>query len=182
MRRFLILCGYFAIKTGLKVVKKYILNESQADLKLQRMALQILERNTQARKIILAGIAPNGTIMALKLKEWLGSKGDFTVEMQEITLNKRLPEEIVVAPYLNLEGAVVILVDDVANSGRTLTYALKPFLEQHPFSIQTLVLVDRTHKKFPIQPDYVGFSLASTLEEYIDLDVEDGEIKGAWMQ
>jgi len=169
-------------KTIPKVVKRYILNQSEAHLKLQRMALQILERNTQARKIVLAGIAPNGSLMAGKLQQLLQNKGDFIVEMQEIILNKRLPEEVAVVPELNLEGAVVIIVDDVANSGRTLTYALKPFLNHHPYSIQTLVLVDRTHKKFPIQPDYVGFSLASTLEEYIDLDIEDGEIKGAWMQ
>ena len=97
-------------------------------------------------------------------------------------LDKKHPTSIAISPSLDVNGKIVLLVDDVANSGRTLTYAIKPYLEAHPKSIQTLVLVDRTHKKFPIQPDYVGFSLASTLQEYIDLDVEEGVIKGAWME
>lgn len=162
--------------------KKYILDGQQADLKIKRMALQILEENVDAGQIILAGVAPNGSLIATKLRDLIQPHLDSPVLLQEIHLDKKHPTAIVVEPAFPLDGAVVILIDDVANSGRTLTYAIKPYLEAHPASIQTLVLVDRTHKKFPIQPDYVGFALASTLQEYIDLDVENGEIKGAWME
>lgn len=164
------------------MAKKYILDAAQAELKIKRMALQILEENTDGGQILLAGVVPNGSIIAAKLKALLQPHLDYEVEVQEIHLNKKHPLAIEVSPTIPIDGRVVILVDDVANSGRTLTYAIKPYLEAHPQSIQTLVLVDRTHKKFPIQPDYVGFSLASTLQEYIDLDIEDGEIKGAWME
>ncbi len=146
------------------------------------MALEILEHNLENGQIILAGIAPNGSIIAAKLKALLQPHVAEEVLVQEVQLNKRHPETIEVTPEYPTEGRVVILVDDVANSGRTLTYALKPYLNGHPKSIHTLVLVDRTHKQFPIHADYVGFSLASTLQEYIDLDVVDGEIKGAWME
>ncbi len=162
--------------------KKYILNAEQADLKIRRMALEILERNISAQTIILAGIAPNGSLMAKKLQTLLQPHIQSEVLTQEVFLNKRSPDVIEVTPSLTVDNTVLILVDDVANSGRTLTYALKPYLSFHPQSIQTLVLVDRTHKQFPIQPDYVGISLASTVQEYIDLDVEEGEILGAWMQ
>lgn len=154
----------------------------QAEMKIQRMALQVLERNIDAPLLILAGVAPNGSLMARKLQALLQPRMEGQVLLQEIVLNKRHPEHIEVSPATDVTQAVVVLVDDVANSGRTLTYALKPYLQQHPQSIQTLVLVDRTHKKFPIQPDYVGLSLASTVQEYIDLDVEGETIKGAWMQ
>jgi pyrimidine operon attenuation protein/uracil phosphoribosyltransferase len=164
------------------VAKKYILDAAQAEIKIKRMAFQILEENTDVREIILAGVAPNGSLIAAKLKAILQTLSDADILIQEIDLNKRRPTIIEVSPILPLEDKVVILVDDVANSGRTLTYAIKPYLDFHLKSMQTLVLVDRTHKKFPIQPDYVGFSLASTLQEYIDLDVENGEIKGAWME
>ena len=164
------------------MAKKYILNGEQAELKIRRMALQILENNLDNGQIVLAGIAPNGSIIARKLKTLLQPHLGEEVLLQEIHLNKRHPEEIEVSPEYPTQGKVVILIDDVANSGRTLTYALKPYLNGHPKSIHTLVLVDRTHKQFPIQADYVGFSLASTLQEYIDLDVENGEINGAWME
>jgi pyrimidine operon attenuation protein/uracil phosphoribosyltransferase len=164
------------------VAKKYILDGSQADLKIKRMALQILEENIGEGEIILAGIAPNGSLIAGKIKGLIQPHLDYEVVVQEIRLDKKHPSVVEVAPEVNVDDKTVLIVDDVANSGRTLTYAIKPYLHAHPRSIQTLALVDRTHKKFPIQPDYVGFALASTLQEYIDLDVEDGEIKGAWME
>ena len=164
------------------MAKRYILDEQQAALKIKRMAYQILEENVEATSIILAGIAPNGSLIAARLRDLLQPHFKEPVLVQEIHLDKRHPKDIQVEPIVALDGKVVIVVDDVANSGRTLTYALKPYLNAHPQSIQTLVLVDRTHKLFPIQPDYVGLSLATTVQEYIDLDVEDGTIKGAWME
>lgn len=164
------------------VEKKYILNGKQAEWKIRRMALQVLEENIDGGEIILAGVAPNGSLIAQKIKALIQPSLEAEVLIQEIVLDKKHPGTIELNPCIHLDGKIVILVDDVANSGKTLTYAIRPYLEAHPKSIQTLVLVERTHKKFPIKPDYVGCSLASTIEEYIDLDVEDGEIKGAWMK
>jgi pyrimidine operon attenuation protein/uracil phosphoribosyltransferase len=72
-------------------------------------------------------------------------------------------------------------VDDVSNTGKTLLYALKPFLSAQPKKIQTLVLVERSHKLFSIQPDYVGLSINTTLQEHISVQVSEGEIEGAWL-
>jgi pyrimidine operon attenuation protein/uracil phosphoribosyltransferase len=79
------------------------------------------------------------------------------------------------------EDAVIILIDDVASSGKTMLYALKPFLEMQPKKIETLVLVERTHKTFPVKVDYVGLSVATTLQEHIYVEVTEGEITGAYM-
>ena len=76
---------------------------------------------------------------------------------------------------------MVIVADDVVNAGKTLLYALKPILQFSPKKIQTLVLVERTHKAFPVTSDYVGLSIATTLEEHIIVEVEDNEINGAYM-
>lgn len=164
------------------VAKTYILNQTQAAQKLQRMALEIAERNTDASRIVLAGVEPNGSVMSTKLKALLEPVFKGTVEEITITLDKRHPEEIILSQKPKLEGAVLILVDDVANSGKTLTYALKPFLHQYPQKIQILVMVERTHKLFPVHADYVGHTLATTLQEFIDMEVRDGEILGAWME
>ena len=74
------------------------------------------------------------------------------------------------------------LLDDVANSGKTLLYAMKPFLEQHPRKIEALVLVERSHKAYPIQPDYTGLSLATTLQDHIYVEVDGDLVRGAWLE
>lgn len=145
------------------------------------MALEIAERNTDASRIILLGIRPNGNVMAeqihLLLKEWFHG----SIELSEIDLNKREPLDITITKKLDFNNAVVVIVDDVANSGKTLTYALKPLLQYFPQKIQTLVLVDRTHKEFPVKPDYIGVSIATTLQDFIDVEVENGELTGAFV-
>lgn len=146
------------------------------------MALEIAERNTDATTIILAGIAPNGVVMAEQLKQLLQVWFPGTIQLVSIDLNKRHPDAVTLSAEMVFDDAVVVLVDDVANSGKTLVYALKPFLDHFPQKIQTLVLVDRTHKKFPIQPDYVGFSLATTLQEYVEVEEQDGVLTSAWAQ
>ena len=143
------------------------------------MALEIAERNTDASKIILAGIEPNGRVMTATigslLKEWFHG----TIEEISIRLNKRHPTDIILSENRDMQNSVVVLVDDVANSGKTLTYALKPFLENFPAKIQTLVLIDRTHKEFPVKPDYVGLSIATSLEDFVAVELTDGNLSGA---
>jgi pyrimidine operon attenuation protein/uracil phosphoribosyltransferase len=162
--------------------RKTILDKAQIDLKMQRMALEVAERNTDAERIVLAGIAPNGSLMAAKLKPLIESLVQAEVVQINLQMDKKHPVEVVTDRQVSLDYATLVLVDDVANSGRTLTYALKPFLQTFPARIQTLVLVDRTHKAFPIQPDYVGFSIATTFQEYIDVEVDAGEIVCAWAE
>ena len=84
-------------------------------------------------------------------------------------------------PAIDVSNKVVLLIDDVANSGRVMLYALQPLLQQFPRKIQTLALVERTHKSFPITLDYVGVSFSTTLNEHISVEVENGEILGACM-
>ena len=76
---------------------------------------------------------------------------------------------------------MIVLIDDVANSGRTMLYALKPFLQYLPKKIQTAVLVDRRHKSFPLSVDFVGYSLSTTLQDMVMVDVEGSSIKSAYL-
>lgn len=160
----------------------YILDKSSIALKLRRMTLEVAERNTDAKRIVLAGIEPNGTVMASHIKRLLAEWFHGPIEEVALTLDKRHPTTVVLSETIDMQDAVVIIVDDVANSGKTLTYALKPLLEFFPVKIQTLVLVDRTHKEFPVKPDYVGLSIATTLEDFIDVELQDGELTGAWVE
>lgn len=162
--------------------RKYILSAEAAGRKLQRMAYEIAERNTGVSSLVLAGVHENGMHIAVLLQGMLTAIGLRPADMVGIQLDKRHPVEVTLSKDIPIDGQTIILVDDVANSGKTLLYALKPFLHKHPAGIQTLVLVDRSHKAFPVQPDYVGLSLSTTLQEHIFVEVEKEGVKGAWLE
>ena len=162
--------------------KKYILDEATTGRKLKRMAYEISENNIDETEIILAGIDENGVVIAREIQKLLGEITGYKTHLIHISLNKRNPTEIRLSENINFNDKVIIIVDDVANSGKTLLYALKPFLEFHPKKIQILVLVERSHKAFSIKPDYVGISLSTTIQEHIFVEVQGERVMGAWME
>ena len=147
-----------------------------------RMAYEILENNYEENELILAGIRESGSVIARNIQKLLHEIKNISTELLMVTLDKKLPEEVVLSKSISFENKVVIVIDDVSNSGKTLLYALKPFLSSHPKKIQTLVLVERTHKAFPVKPDYVGLSVATTLQEHIYVEVDGDMVKGAWLE
>lgn len=149
--------------------------------RIRRMALQVAESNTEEGSIIVAGIAGNGAVLAQKLVAELRQVSALEVQYLSIRLNKKEPTNASLEQDMDFTGKVILVVDDVANSGRTLLYALKPFLSYLPKKIQTLVLVERSHKLFAVQPDYVGLSVATTLQEHITVETEGEQITGAWL-
>ncbi|MCX6293102.1 MAG: phosphoribosyltransferase family protein [Sphingobacteriales bacterium] len=156
-----------------------ILDKETAQRKLRRMALEISEKNYDKNSLLLIGIKSNGIFIAKKIAEYLKESFTGTVELLEMTVNKKNPIEISLDKQVDFNGKSIILIDDVANSGRVMLYALKPLIEQLPAQIETLVLVERTHKKFPIDVNYVGLSIATTNQENIVVDVQEGEVMGA---
>ncbi len=162
--------------------KKYILDKAAAEKKMRRMSLEILENNAGESSIILAGIRENGFVLAAIIQQLINEFSGIETELISISLDKRKPSAITVSNDSSFDDKVIILVDDVANSGKTLLYALKPFLAFHPKKIQTLVLVERSHNSFPVRPDYVGLSVATTLLEHIYVEVHEGKVTGAWLE
>jgi pyrimidine operon attenuation protein/uracil phosphoribosyltransferase len=144
--------------------------------KIKRMAIQILEQNYQEPEIILAGINKNGTAFAELLFNEFTKKFEQKLTLTTITLNPANPLTVPIEvglPIEYFENKVIIVVDDVANTGRTIFYAIKPFLDIIPKKIEVAVLVDRKHKSFPIMVDYMGMSLATTLQENIEVSLKD---------
>ena len=161
--------------------RKYILDQEVVTKKLQRMAYEILEDNLDEGNIILAGIPENGAVIAKNIQKIISQISSLKTELISISLDKRLPKEVRLNKNLDFNNQVVIIVDDVVNSGKTLLYAVKPFLEYQPKKIQTLVLVERSHNDFPVQPDYVGLSISTTLQEHIIVEVSGETITGAYL-
>ena len=162
--------------------KNYILSPETASRKLRRMAYEILENNFAEKEIILAGIRVNGSVIARNIQALLKEISTLSTQLLTVNLNKQKPQRVTLDKELSFDNKVVLLIDDVSNSGKTLLYALKPFLEADPKKIQTLVLVERSHNTFPVKPDYVGLSVATTLQAHIYVEVEKGIVKGAWLE
>ncbi|MES2850219.1 MAG: phosphoribosyltransferase family protein [Bacteroidota bacterium] len=162
--------------------KKYILTKEIADKKLRRMALEICERNYTETELLLIGIKENGIVVAEKISGYIKNTFKGTVSLHSLTIDKKMPGEIEIMPHANCTNKTVLLIDDVANSGKTMLYALKPLLKNHPKKIQTVAMVERTHKSFPVGIDYTGLSVSTGLDEHIYVEVASGEVLGAWME
>lgn len=148
-----------------------ILNQQQILQKTRRIAYQIIEDHMDEKEVVLAGIANSGYAFAQKLCSALKEIHPIDVVLGEIQINKQNPLEAIICSlqpkdYINKP---VIIVDDVLNSGATLIYAVKYFLEQPLKQLKTAVLVDRSHKKFPVKADYKGISLSTSLNEMVQV-------------
>ncbi|WP_194776056.1 phosphoribosyltransferase family protein [Pararhodonellum marinum] len=154
--------------------KTLVLNHKQVQQKITRMAYEIYERNVGEAGVVVAGISGMGYRLALLLAKKLEEISPLKVEIMEVKLDKFavVQGEVVLSKVFDLEDHCLILVDDVLNTGKTLAYALKPFLEIPIRKIEIAVLVNRSHKLFPVTADYTGFALATTLSERIAVDLE----------
>ena len=162
--------------------KNYILTSEAAAQKLHRMALELAEHlSGDESPVIIIGIRDSGTVIAEKIGSLLTEYVSNNVKVISLIMDKTKPVTMELSETMDFNNRNVIIADDVTNSGRTLLYALKPLLDFHPKSIQTLVLVERMHKLFPVKPDYVGLSVATTLQDHIQVEVENGEVTGAYI-
>lgn len=143
------------------------------------MAYEIAEHNVGEQSIILAGIKDNGVIIAHIVKDLLANVFKGSVSVLEIIIDKTNPQKVVISEERNFDDAVIIITDDVTNSGRTLLYSLKLFMNAYPKKIQALVLVERSYKKFPVAPDFVGLSVSTATDEIIIVETKYGKIAGA---
>jgi len=175
---------YFVSKTIRKLAKEknYILDQVRAAKKLRRMPYEIIENNAGEQELVLAGIRESGTVMAKNIQKLLAEISNVRTDLFIVTLDKHFPTTVTLSKEGNFDNKIIIVIDDVAMSGKTLLYAMQPFLAFHPKKIQTLVLVERSHKAFPVKPDYVGLSIATTLQEHIYVETEGEVIKGAYLE
>lgn len=150
--------------------KNLILSHTQITHIIKRIAYQIYENNVDEKEIILAGISPNGFIFSKKIITVLKSISDLTVIHCEVKLNPNNPLIVETSiPSTNYINKSIILVDDVLNSGKTLIYGVKHFLNTPLKKLKTVVLVNRNHKKFPVKVDIKGLSLSTSLNEHIEV-------------
>ncbi|WP_172917444.1 phosphoribosyltransferase family protein [Capnocytophaga canis] len=153
-----------------------ILNHQDIENKIRRIAYQIYEKHLNESEIILAGIEGNGYLFAEKLNACLSEICPLKIVLCKVKMNKRNPLEgtSTSVESMDYKNKSVVLVDDVLNSGMTLIYGVKHFLEVPLKRLTTAVLVNRNHKNFPIKADFKGISLSTSLQEHISVDFTEG--------
>ncbi|MFY7653077.1 MAG: phosphoribosyltransferase family protein [Chitinophagaceae bacterium] len=160
---------------------KNLLSQAAIEQKIKRMALEVAEQlhGEKNTSLVIIGIAGSGTVIAQQVFGLLQTRLQMPVQYVTLSMNKHQPSEVSLSETIDFTDKLVLIVDDVANSGSTLLFALKPLLTFLPRQIQTMVLVERMYKKYPVQPNYVGLSVATTSDDYIQVLVENGVIMGA---
>lgn len=159
--------------------KTILLTPSQIRQRITRLAWQLYEDNADEKEVVIVGIMSSGNSVALQVADALKAIAPFQVQTGTLRIDKH--SQVAGKCDLSLstqdlEGKVVVIVDDVLNSGKTLMYALKPFLAIDLRKIRIVVLVDRNHRKYPIAADYSGMTLATTLKEHISVEAIEGEL------
>lgn len=147
-----------------------LLSHQQIASKVTRLAMEILERNTDESELFIIGINNRGMELARRLLVGLRTMSEAPVHLRQLTISPASPLDpgpVLEGNLQDLNGKAVLLVDDVANTGRTLFYALKPLTEIQPSKIEVAVLVDRRHKSWPIYVTYRGMDLSTTLGDNV---------------
>jgi pyrimidine operon attenuation protein/uracil phosphoribosyltransferase len=155
--------------------KLLILNQQQIQQKIDRIAYQILEDNFDEQEILIAGILPRGNHIAERIKTVLDGIAPFTSTLLTIELEKQ-SSTLQAKINFNVQDCnnkVVILVDDVLNSGKSLAYGFGVFLDVPLKKLRTAVLVDRNHKSFPITTDFTGVALSTVIKEHVDVVLDE---------
>ena len=152
-----------------------ILTHQEIEHKIKRIAYQIYETFVDEEFIVVAGITKNGYVFAEKIAQSLSSISPIQIILCEVFVNKLHPSEPISTsiPKEDYENKGLILVDDVLNSGTTLIYGVKHFLDVPLKKFKTAVLVDRNHKKYPVKADFKGISLSTSLQEHVQVVFEE---------
>ena len=159
--------------------KKVIINDNQIRSKLKRISYQILETNLQNSVIVIAGIESNGYLIAKELKKILNKLSNIEVVLCKVKIDKKNPRKPIETSISKEEysNKSIVLVDDVLNSGSTLIYAIKHFLEVELAQFKTAVLVNRNHKKFPVKADFKGISLSTSIQSQVIVEFKGSKIQ-----
>lgn len=178
-----------------------VLTAEQIRQKIRRIAFQVYENNFDETALLLAGISGEGYVLAQALADELKTMAPFSVELIELVLDKSqtaqptvslvssVTGESTVAESTAAESAVanfadkvIIVVDDVLYTGRTLAFSLQPFLQVPIRKLQVAVLVDRNYPRYPVAADYKGYELSTTLTEHVEVVLSDEVRRGVYLR
>ncbi len=162
-----------------------ILTPLQIEQKIRRMAYEVYERNFTEKEIVIAGIVGEGYEFAKRLSAEISRISPLEVRLIELRFDVHAPKQSYIDfgdDELVLEDHVVVVADVVLNTARTMTFSLQPFLQKGVRKLQVAVVVDRSHRLYPVSADYVGYSLSTTINEHVQVILSKPDQEGAYLQ
>ena len=159
--------------------QKKILSNSQIKRKIKRISLQIIESNVEEKEVVIAGIEQNGFLIAKELNKMITELSNLNIKLCSLKIDKKNPLNNISTSLNSSEykNKSIVVVDDVLNSGSTLMYAVKHFLDTELRQLKTAVLVDRNHKKYPIKADFKGVSLSTSIQNHVQVQFDKNSIE-----
>ncbi len=152
-------------------VKTQILSHKEILTKLERMACEICEKHTNSGELVICGLNSRGFALSKLLGEKITS---IDSEIKVVNVNAFVNgDSVSFMPSAEFSGKHVLVMDDVINTGSTLMLVLSEIYGKKPVSIGTVFLAKREHRNFPVKADYVGVSIATTLQEHVQFDSAD---------
>ena len=153
-----------------------VLNADDIEKKIKRLSYQIIEKNFNKKNIIIIGIQSNGKYLSERIKGYVMEYSDIKVSLYDMELDKKIflfkkctPELI----YDHINNNIIVFIDDVMNSAGTLMYAINKILSYHPTDIQIGVLIERTHKSFPLSANFKGLELSTSEFEHVEVRLNE---------
>jgi pyrimidine operon attenuation protein / uracil phosphoribosyltransferase len=151
-------------------IQNLILDNSDIENKIQRIGLQILEDNIDRSKIIFFGISDNGKLIAEKLLVHLNKISKLEVELIKVNIENN---SVLYDKKFSIKNESVIIVGDVSHSGKTIQLVISNLIQYNPLKIKTSVIVNRDHALFPVKIDYAGLSLSTSVNEHVDMIIDE---------
>ena len=160
-----------------------ILDHNQINQKIKRIAYQIYEVNSSEKEVVIAGIQGNGVYFSKQLAKSLEQISSLKITLCEVLIDKKKPLDKITTSikFIDYKNKSIVLVDDVLNSGTTLMYGIKHFLEVPLKRFKTAVLVNRNHKKYPVKADFKGISLSTSINEHVEVYFDEKNSKAFLM-
>jgi pyrimidine operon attenuation protein/uracil phosphoribosyltransferase len=172
------------VRKGMDSQRTDIMGHRQILITLDRIALEVCERHHSHGTLLLGGIGDRGFFLAdllsSRIAKFHGTAPElFRVDFDRIGFDA---SQIRHTPLPGFKDRNVLLVDDVLNSGKTLVHVMQPIISAAPSSLETIFLAERSYRSFPVRADYVGISLATTLQEHVFFDASNPEHLNLYLQ
>ena len=147
-----------------------ILNKQDVENKIKRIGLEIIEDNINCSKIILFGISDNGKLITQKLMGHINKISNISVDLIQVNVNN---ESLEYDNKFDILNQSIVIIGDVSQSGKTLQMVISDLMKYKPSKIKTSVIINRDHSLFPVKIDYSGLSLSTSVNEHVDVIIDE---------
>jgi len=152
-----------------------ILDYKDVENKIKRISLEIIEDNIEQKKLFFFGVSKNGKIIAKKIIDSISEHSSIDSELIGVEIDKSSNNDLKFDKDSKVINKSLIIVSDVSQSAKTLQLIISSLMLQNPHKIKTAVIVNRDHSLFPVKINFSGLNLSTSVNEHVDVKVNEDE-------